>query len=419
MRKPRNGTIAMTLLATGFLSLATLGCSAASGVESNRTPIVITPSVEEAWGQEAYKGFKKNRTESDDVDLAIRVSRVGRRVAAVSDRPDHPFLFVLLKGSELQAHSFPGRTVCVTEALARHLATDDELAFVLGHELAHITLRHHIYQLRMQEAIEREGSGGKAMLDTVKGLFDRDSEFEADRFGTLYAVRAGYAYSATYAALDSIGNSTHGKQRDAHHPSFAERVELIKKFEKELRLALDAFRRGVKAHTDGDFEQAIELYHLFRAEFPTSVKGLLNLGGAHLSLVHRNSGSPGGLAVVLLPILRDPGIRLRAPLDSSALDAAEGYFAHVLQIRPDEALAEAGLGLVETGRRSFDTARYHLEQAREREPFNPDFTLCLGNVEYMAGNFAVAIGYYEEALVQRPDWTEAKKNLDMAIRMLV
>jgi predicted Zn-dependent protease len=202
----------MTLLATGFLSLATLGCSAASGVESNRTPIVITPSVEEAWGQDAYKRFMKDHAESDDVDLAKRVSRVGRRVAAVSDRPDHPFRFILIEGKGLQAYSFPGRTVCVSEALARHLATDDELAFVLGHELAHITLRHHIYQLRMQEAIEREGSGGKAMLDTVKGLFDRDSEFVADRFGVLYAVRADYAYSATYAALQSIGYSTHGRQ---------------------------------------------------------------------------------------------------------------------------------------------------------------------------------------------------------------
>ena len=184
-------------------------------------------------------------------------------------------------------------------------------------------------------------------------------------------------------------------------------------------MALQAFRRGVEAHQRGEFEQAISLYHLFQAEFPASVRGLINLGGAQLSLVHRASGSPRGLAVVLLPILREPGITLRASVDLNALAEAASYFSQALQIRPGEALAEAGLGLVDIRRRSFDTARDHLERARQSDPGNPDFLLCLGNVEYMADDYEKAIRYYEEALHHRPDWPEARKNLDMARRMVI
>ncbi len=360
----------------------------------------------------------QDHQESTDEQLAERIIDVGGKVGSFSDRPKHPFRFVVLQGKELQAYSFPGRTIAVTDGLMNLLASDDELAFVLAHEVAHVALRHHISQLRMRNALYYGGGGGKAMLETVQGLFDRDSEIEADRFGILYAVRADFAYSSTYAAFERIGGSTHGRQQSSRHPAFSERIDLIKDFRKELDDALGAFKAGTIALKAGNPDVAIDNFHLFTAEFPRSVQGLINLGGAQLARVHRDAGSPDGLAVVLLPILNDPGIRLRGLVNLLTLNEAQVNFQRALDVRPDEALAEAGLGLVDTRRRRFDAARYHLEQARQGEPFNPDFTLCLGNVEYMDGNYAVAASYYEKALEQKPGWPEAKKNLDMANRMV-
>ena len=83
---------------------------------------VMSPIQEIAWENWKLKKFMKNRGFSDDEHLALRVHRVGRRLARVSDHPDQAFRFRVLKGDELQAYSFPGGTVCVSEGLGGGLS---------------------------------------------------------------------------------------------------------------------------------------------------------------------------------------------------------------------------------------------------------------------------------------------------------
>jgi tetratricopeptide (TPR) repeat protein len=156
------------------------------------------------------------------------------------------------------------------------------------------------------------------------------------------------------------------------------------------------------------------MLNLFVAQFPRSVSGRINLGAAHLARVRRIAGTPEGLSVVLLPVLSDPGIALRGSADGGDLEQAQGHFERALAIRPDETLAEAGLGLVNTWRGRYEQARHHLSRARSGAKKNPDFVLCLGNVEFLAGDYAQAVRLYRESLRQRPGWPEARKNLALA-----
>ena len=52
--------------------------------------------------------------------------------------------FVVLEGEQLQAVSAPGGFVFVTEGTVRRAKDEDELAAVLAHEIAHVSLRHGI-----------------------------------------------------------------------------------------------------------------------------------------------------------------------------------------------------------------------------------------------------------------------------------
>ena len=89
-------------------------------------------------------------------------------------------------GPELNA-SANGSTVQVSGRLVQWVKSDDELALVIGHEVAHNVLRH-------EEQVN--SSQGEGMLSRLGfgSRRQRTQELEADRFGTLMAARAGFNY---------------------------------------------------------------------------------------------------------------------------------------------------------------------------------------------------------------------------------
>ena len=78
---------------------------------------------------------------SNDPQVVNRVQRVGQQVAARSPRQDVQYTFKVLNSNVINAFAAPGGPVLITKALAQSL-TDQELAFVLAHEVGHITAQH-------------------------------------------------------------------------------------------------------------------------------------------------------------------------------------------------------------------------------------------------------------------------------------
>jgi predicted Zn-dependent protease len=380
--------------------------------QGNPGPMVVSPAQEVAWGEEAFHKFLTNHQRSTNADLAIRVDRIGRSVARVSERPDHPYVFVVVQGKELQAYSFPGGTVCVTEGLVRLYQSDDELAFALGHELSHIVLRHHISKRQVQEALKSGAPGAEALLAAVQSKFDRDSEMEADRYGALYAVRANYRFTGAISGLEHLSLGT--KKEDADHSPFAERIAALNDFNLELNRCLDAFSKGVSAIQSSDAEQAILLFRLFVSEFPNSFAGRVNLGTAYFVRMRSHSGTPENLAEAL-PMLPDPGIKLREPIDTSdAEHARENYEIALRYAQPGDSIIQAATALVYARLGNLAESRRLLKEALAAEPSSPELLLCLGNVEFLDGNPTGAAALYHQSLSARSEWPLARKNLAMA-----
>src|SRR5262249_13609731 len=80
-----------------------------------------------------------------DGRITAYVNRVGQAIVLQNDGVRHTFddyHFAVLDTAEVNAFGCPGGIVLVTRGLVQDTASEDELAAVLAHEVAHVTLRH-------------------------------------------------------------------------------------------------------------------------------------------------------------------------------------------------------------------------------------------------------------------------------------
>ena len=140
-----------------------------------------------------------------DPGLQAYVNRVGRWIAAQTERPDLPWHFGIIDSSSINAFAAPGGYVLITRGLYEILDNEAQLAGVLGHEIGHIVQRHHITVMQKSAAISAGariaqgnrnqlvnnliGTGAEVM---ARGL-DKSAEFESDQIGVVLAARAGYS----------------------------------------------------------------------------------------------------------------------------------------------------------------------------------------------------------------------------------
>jgi predicted Zn-dependent protease len=382
-------------------------CSAFAAFPAPPPSPVISPTQEVVLGERALQQYLVKHPQSADAELSARVDAIGRRVALRTDRPDVLHTTMVVTSDVLQAVSFLGGSVCVTEDLARAL-DDDELAFALGHEMAHIDLRHRPARVAAEDVV-REAFKEPAAVDAALSVHDRHAELEADKFGALYAVRAGYRFSSAVTALHKLADSG-GLDSDPAHPNYLERLSALAGFETELRRTITAFERGCAAMKEGRVNDAVEYFTLFVAEFPSSVAGRINLGAAYLTRWRENRGSLEGLAEEL-PILADAGVTIRGGFSDVDGRNARLHFEAALRIDPQAPSARAGMALMLLRERATTEARGFLLPLESDPELRPEVLLLLGNADYLDGAWGAAASRYDQALSARPGWSSARANL--------
>ncbi|MDH5674076.1 MAG: M48 family metallopeptidase [Myxococcales bacterium] len=146
--------------------------------------------------------------EEPTADDAERHEKLQALVEALaSGWPDNPYRLQVRIAREEQPNAFalPGGLVLVTEGLLDSAESENELAFVLGHEIGHFRGRDHLrglgQGLLFQLVLASIGVGGgdiRLLGDTglIAGLsFSRDQERAADRFG-LELLQHHYGHAA-------------------------------------------------------------------------------------------------------------------------------------------------------------------------------------------------------------------------------
>jgi Zn-dependent protease with chaperone function len=146
------------------------------------------------------------------------LNEIGARIAKVTQRQDITWRFWVVEGmEEYNAFAAPGGVVFISRPYYAKL-NDDETAFVIGHEMAHVDLNHIDREMKRY----RNASIGGLLLkilanSTLIGTaidigssayvthYSRTLEREADLTGYRYAQAAGYDAQAAVTALSKLG----------------------------------------------------------------------------------------------------------------------------------------------------------------------------------------------------------------------
>lgn len=208
-----------------------------------------TPEQEEAIGADASAVILGSAKPLGDPAIQDYVNKVGMWVASQSERAALPWHFAVLDTDAVDAFAAPGGYVFVTSGLLLRLHNEAELAAVLGHEISHVVMRHHLRALQkaarldlgkqaVDVAMELRGQNSK-LFDTVTGAsrdlysrgLDKDDEYEADRRGVVLAARAGYdpyALLSVLETLDSFDPDSNAVQLLlATHPTPSDRIQTL------------------------------------------------------------------------------------------------------------------------------------------------------------------------------------------------
>lgn len=185
-----------------------------------------------------------------DTDTMRRVNLVGRALARYSDRPQLEWKFAVLDSDTINAFSAPDGYVFITRGLYDQAGSDDILAAILSHEIAHITNRHALKIVsraeflagasafaakrseevrRVQGQLSQFDLGIEQITKTLfeKG-FDPTTEYAADLDGRELAVTTGYAPGGLRVVLLNLqSQGENRKTMFSTHPPLAERLKRL------------------------------------------------------------------------------------------------------------------------------------------------------------------------------------------------
>ncbi len=160
----------------------------------NDSSIEISDTEEIELGKQVDKYIRYQFYLENDPALNTAVSNITERIASVSDRNKLPFTCTILQSNSINAFSAPGGYIYLTYGLLKFAKTKDEVACIIGHEIAHASLRHTsklYYEIKnfLSHQGDRDTSDKSLLL-----LISHIEEFEqdADTVGVLYAFKSGF-----------------------------------------------------------------------------------------------------------------------------------------------------------------------------------------------------------------------------------
>lgn len=234
--------VVVSTLLNGCASLGTYNPA------TNQNEFIVIPTFQEInMGLQMHAQLQKEYTFSNDPVKLQRMKSVALKIAQVSDRQDYKYQFFLIDQDEMNAFTTPGGNIYFFTGLLDSLTSDDQIAFVLAHEVGHCAAKHTIkkYQASMganiigslvigQLAPEAQNiaklSTGAA-LSLAFSAYSRQDEFQADQLGVKYMTLAGYNKKGAVEALQVLEKASKGDMTPLmlkSHPHLKDRIAAVK-----------------------------------------------------------------------------------------------------------------------------------------------------------------------------------------------
>lgn len=241
MRPQRSVTVA-TLVAMAAMLFPVVPASAQTKVKPGMNFFSINQDIQ--MGRQAAAQVEQQTQIVNDPVIQEWIDTLGHRLSSVTTMPNLPWRFRVTNSRQVNAFALPGGFVYVNRGLIEMTNSEAELAGVMGHEMAHVTLRHGTNQLSKKllataplAVVGMMGPGGYAMSQVGSmGLsmtflkFSRLDEQQADIVGTQTMVKAGYdphGMVTIFQKLERLGSGKNTPEFLSDHPNPANRAKRI------------------------------------------------------------------------------------------------------------------------------------------------------------------------------------------------
>ncbi|MFA5851748.1 MAG: M48 family metalloprotease [Spirochaetales bacterium] len=203
-----------------------LKTAAKAAVEASRS---LTPEEEYYVGRAVAANILSNYPPYNRPELNAYINKIGQGLALYSSRPAifMGYHFMVLDSEEINAFASPGGHILVTRGLLRKVRSEDELAAVLAHEIAHVALGHglasvqgaRVTQIAAEFAIDAgKATGGEVAAftssfgDSISELakililsgYSQTYEFQADLEARRIIAAAGYDPNALASLIGRL-----------------------------------------------------------------------------------------------------------------------------------------------------------------------------------------------------------------------
>lgn len=210
--------IVLLLILSTFIVL--IGCTdKRMRIISDDIPLNIYDLEEIRSGVDQSKQFEKDASFIEDEIINDYITKVGKSVANISERPNLPWQFFIIEEPRVEAFAFPGGYIYISTGLFSFIDSEAELAAVLAHEIGHTTaLRYQVGKKSKKFKINKIarlgltatggylGSAAGAASNMLSGLevsspyvkqrFSKSAEVEADGRAMSYLSKLGYPSEA-------------------------------------------------------------------------------------------------------------------------------------------------------------------------------------------------------------------------------
>ncbi|MCL4836400.1 MAG: M48 family metalloprotease [Thermoanaerobaculia bacterium] len=368
---------ARAIRTAGFaaLPLAALlagGCSV-NPATGQRQLAMMGEAQEVEMGRQADREISGAFGLYEDPELQAYVDRIGRELAARTERPNLPWQIRVVDDPVVNAFALPGGFLYVTRGILAHVNSEAEMAAVIGHEIGHVTGRHSVEQMSKaqlanvglavamiaSEDVRQFGEVAQLGLNLLFLKFSRDDEREADDLGLRYVVNAGYdprEMLGVFQTLDRVSAvaggerlpnwlATHPNPEDRGQRLAAQIAALPPERQASGRVERDAYLRRLQGLVFGadpreGFFEGDRFYHpgmAFRLAFPAGWKHQ-NQKQAVLSL------RPEQDAVVVLTLAGEgsPAEAARAFFAQQGIERGNSWRSHFHHFRTAPAVDAAG-----------------------------------------------------------------------------
>ncbi len=247
----------MNKLILRLLLIVTLVSCASGNISGTKEP---SDKQINAEAEKAYAEVKKKSKLSSNKKWTAMVKRVSDRIAKASGEP-FKWEVILIDSPQVNAWCMPGGKMAVYTGILPVLKTEAALAAVMGHEVAHATLRHG--KKGYVRAINKKYNsillgGGIALagellcntddckklsqagallsvfaLEFMDRKFSRSDETDSDRVGQMYMAKAGYDPAEAPRVWQRMKAASGGKAPPefmSTHPANDKRKDNLKKW---------------------------------------------------------------------------------------------------------------------------------------------------------------------------------------------